>query len=1198
MKKITDFIVEHRNAILVFFIILSGIALFVSTKVNINYDIAEYLPESSETRKGMNIMEDKFPELEESSLNIMFEDLSNEDKKVILEELKELKNVSSVDYDEGEEYNKDNYTLFVLNVDVVSDSKIAEEVFNNIKEKYEDREVYFSGSIASSNEDVLNFGVIILAVVAAMIILIIMCESYVEPFLFLFSILLGVSLNKGSNLMFASVSNITNSIAAILQMALSMDYSIMLMNRYSQEREKERDKVKAMKKALYNAFSSISSSSITTIVGLLALIFMSFTIGRDLGFVLAKGVLFSLVCIFTCLPGLILLFDNMINKTKKKSLNIKLDFLGKYSYKMRYVMPFIFVALFIGSYIMKGNLLIEYTGAENDKVGTVFKENNQMALIYNNEYEESVAKLCKKLESDDNISSVLCYGNTINEKLTYDELNKKLSDLGVDTSIDEYLLKIIYYNYYNKKNNVTMTFDQFVNFINNEIKNNKDMKGKINTSTLNSINTLKNFTTKNNINKKRTKKELASILGVDNNTLDSLLIYYSSKNNNTKLNMKEFIDFINKDILTDKTYASLISDDVKVQLKSLENFVNKDFINKEMTKEELSQIFGIDAESINNLMLLYNLDKESNTKLTINEFIISVDKISKSTNYLKGVDLSSINKLLSFAINENGINDIKMNKVMLAQVFDSVAPNLVNTVYQSASLPDNYVMSTREFMNLVLTKFSAYLPKEQVMQLELLNKVINNDNTKYKASELASILGIESSNVVKIYTLVDYMNGLEWKMSSYALVSLIIENKDNELLKGKLDDKTISTLNLLNIIMTSVNKDIKYSANDLAKLLNMKTSDLSLIYSLYSYRYINSNVKVSLYDFVDFMLNDVIKNSNFSSYVDTKTKEKLSNIFEIMKGSLKGTKYNSQDIFAILSKLSDNIEESTIDLVYIYHGSQNKYDKSWTLTVEEIVSYLNNDILNDKKFNQFIDDDMKKKIVDAKDKIGDAKELLKSDTYSRMIINSTYELERDETFKFVQSLKDELDSKDKDIYVIGDSPMAYDISNTFDDEMNLITLLTMLAIFVVVAVTFKSVLVPFILVLIIQCAVFFTMGVLSVLGGKVYFIALLIVQSILMGATIDYAIVYTSYYREYRNKFDIKNSLIKAYNSSIHTILTSGAVLIIVTLIVGNFASEIAAKICTTISQGTLCSVLLILLVLPALLAICDRYICKEQYKK
>ena len=447
MKKITDFIVEHRNAILVLFIILSGISLYISTKVNINYDIAKYLPKTSETRIGMDIMNDKFPEIEESTLNIMFKDLSEEDKKKTLEELKSIKNVSSVDYEETEDYNKDGYTLYVLNVNAVSDSKTAEEIFTDIQEKYENQEVYFSGSIANSNQEVLNIWVILLAIVAAMIILIIMCESYVEPFLFLFSILLGVCLNMGSNVMFDSVSNITNSIAAILQMALSMDYSIMLMNRYSQEREKEKNKVKAMKRALYNAFLSISSSSVTTIVGLLALVFMSFTIGKDLGFVLAKGVLFSLICIFTCLPGLIVLCDSIINKTK--SLNIKLDFLGKFSYNMRYIMPFVFIALFIGSYIIKGNLSIEYTGSENDKVGTVFEENNQMALIYKNEYENNVAELCQKLESDKNISSVLCYGNTINEALTYDELNEKLTDLGVDTSIDEYLLKIIYYNYYN-----------------------------------------------------------------------------------------------------------------------------------------------------------------------------------------------------------------------------------------------------------------------------------------------------------------------------------------------------------------------------------------------------------------------------------------------------------------------------------------------------------------------------------------------------------------------------------------------------------------------------------------------------------------------------------------------------------------------------------------------------------------------------
>lgn len=1198
MKRITDFIVDHRNAILVLFIILSGVSLYVSTKVNINYDIAKYLPETSETRIGMNIMDEKFPEIEESNLNIMFKDLSDEEKSKKLEELKEFKNVASVDYDETEDYNKDEYTLYVVNVDDVSDSKTAEEVFTSIQEKYEDEEVYYSGSIANSNQEVLNIWVILLAIVAAMIILIIMCESYVEPFLFLFSILLGVALNMGSNVMFDSVSNITNSIAAILQMALSMDYSIMLMNRYSQEREKEKNKVKAMKKALYNAFLSISSSSVTTIVGLLALVFMSFTIGRDLGFVLAKGVLFSLICIFTCLPGLIVLCDSIINKTKKKSLNIKLDFLGRYSYKMRFIMPFIFIALFIGSFIIKGNLSIEYTGAENDKVGTVFKENNQMALIYKNEYEESVANLCKKLESDDKVSSVLCYGNTINETLTYDELNNKLSDLGVDTNIDEYLLKIIYYNYYNKKNNTTLTMDQFVNFVSKEIKNNKDMKDKINASTLNSIDTLKNFTTKNNINKKRSKKEIASILGVDSKNLDSLLIYYSSKNNTTELSLTEFINFINKDILTDKTYGSLVGEDARKQIKSLERFVNKDFINTEMSTKELASIFGLDETSIKSLMLLYNLDKESNDKLTINEFVIAIDNINKNTNFLKGMDLSSITSLVSFAKNENGLNDIKMNKVMLSKALGELAPGLVETVYKVADLPDAYTMSIKEFMNLVLVNLGASLPQDQLVKLNLINKVVNNDKTKYSAKDLSYVMGMDFKAVNSVYVLTYYMNGGEWKVSPYILVSVIINNKDNEALKGKLDDETLSTLNLLNMIMTSVNNNQKYKDSELAEMLGMKKSDLSLMYSLYSYKYINNNVKISLKEFVEFMLNDVAKNKSFASYIDKSTKEKLTNIQEIINGTIKGTKYSSSDIFAILSKLSDDLSESTVDLVYIYHGSQNKYDKSWTLTVEEIVNYLNDTILNDKKFNQFIDKDMKDKIVSAKDSIKDAKELLKSDEYSRMIINSTYDLEGDETFKFVQSLKDELDSKDKEIYVIGDSPMAYDISNTFDGEMNLITILTMIAIFVVVAITFKSCLVPFILVLIIQCAVFFTMGVLSLLGGKVYFIALLIVQSILMGATIDYAIVFTSYYREHRNKYDIKESLIRAYNSSIHTILTSGAVLIIVTLIVGNFASAIAAKICTTISQGTMCSVLLILFVLPALLAICDRFICKEQYKK
>ena len=152
--------------------------------------------------------------------------------------------------------------------------------------------------------------------------------------------------------------------------------------------------------------------------------------------------------------------------------------------------------------------------------------------------------------------------------------------------------------------------------------------------------------------------------------------------------------------------------------------------------------------------------------------------------------------------------------------------------------------------------------------------------------------------------------------------------------------------------------------------------------------------------------------------------------------------------------------------------------------------------------------------------------------------------------------------------MVGDSAMAYEMSQTFGDEMNFITILTMLAIFAVVVCTFKSFFVSMLLVLVIQCAVYIVMAYLSLIGSSIFFIALIIVQSILMGATIDYAILFTSYYVENRSyfKMNIRDALISTYNRSINAILTSASILIIVTAIVGNLATAIAAAVCQAIS--------------------------------
>ena len=443
MRKITDFIIEKRYYILVLFIILTIICGFLSTKVNINYDMAKYLPKDSNTRLGLDIMESQFKDVETSDLNIMFLDLSSDEQTQIENDLAEISNVEDVNFK-----SKDNYALYVLTITGKSDSAAAKEVYEKIKSTYEGYNYYTSGAIADVNEPVLPFSIIVLAVGCALVILIIMCESFLEPFLFLATILMAVVLNNGTNIIFSNVSFITKSIAAILQLALSMDYSIMLMNRYIQEKETETDNVKAMKNALHYSFQAISSSSITTIAGLLALVFMSFTIGRDLGLVLAKGVLFSLITIFFVLPCLILMFDKLITKTKKKSPTFNLNFLGKYSFKIRYLAIFIFLFVFIGSAILRGNLGYEYTNTEEDEISKVFTENNQIGIIYNTSDEKLMAQHLAEIEKMPKVDEVLGYGNTINEKLKYNALNPKLKSLDADVKIDNYLIKILYYNYF------------------------------------------------------------------------------------------------------------------------------------------------------------------------------------------------------------------------------------------------------------------------------------------------------------------------------------------------------------------------------------------------------------------------------------------------------------------------------------------------------------------------------------------------------------------------------------------------------------------------------------------------------------------------------------------------------------------------------------------------------------------------------
>lgn len=1210
MKKITDFIVNKRNIILIFFIILTGVCAILSNHVTINHDMAKYLPNTSSVRKGMDIMEDEFQEQKSSSLNVMFQGLKKSEKKKICQELENIKGVSSVTYDiDSSDYNKKGYTLYIVNISDTEDSKISSSVYHKIEDKYEDEDIAMSGAVAEKNKTVLPAWIMIVAVGICFIILIIMCESYIEPVLFLIAIGIAVMLNNGTNIIFSSVSNITSSICAILQMALSMDYSIMLMNRYRQEKKHENDKVIAMKKALYKAFLAISSSSLTTIVGLLALVFMSFTIGKDLGFVLAKGVLLSLVSIFFCLPALILLFDKVITKTKKKSPNFNLKKLGSFSYKIRPISIFLLVGLFVVSFILKGNLEILYTDKEQDEIAKVFPENNQMAIIYNNKDEEFVSKYCKNLDKYTKVDKVLCYGNTIGQKLTYQEFNEKLDDLNTDMNIDNELLRILYYDYYNGNKKIKMTFNDFVAFIQNDVLSNDIFSKNIDSDMKDNINKLNYFTTIESINMKRNTEELSKILGIDQNSLEQLLIYYSSKNINTKMSLNTFVRFMNNDVLTNPTYASNIDSNAKNSLKVLEKYINKSNITKNMTSNELANFYGIDEALVNQLYLYYYSIHGVDEKLTLYDFSkFTIQSVMINEEYASSIseEMRTSLQLLNTFSNQNVIMR-DMTTLEISKLF-GIDENLVKQIFlleygtKDNGNTANWKLSPNNFVNLIINNSNREeirnnIDSATLQKLQFLKKIMSSsiENKSYNYSELATFIGSDEASIKNIYALYCSMNQ-QLTMTPKTFVDFILINKDNSLLSGKLDSSTIKSLEYVQKLMNSSLNNTNYSTLELANLLQMDQDDLKLIYSLYHEKYENSE-SISLKELVSFILTDVSQNEKYASSFNSSSLKQLETIDNIMKGIEGNKKYSSSEIYSLLNSFTSSLDKNMIDLLYLYYGSNHFYNNKWTLTIEELITYLKQDIIKDKRFSKFISENMKNSIKDGYKIIHKAKDNLIGSKYSRIVLNTKLDQESKETFNFIKKLEKIFGKNNHEAYIVGNSPMAYEMSNSFNDELNYITILTMIAIFVVVAITFKSISIPAILVLIIQTAVYITMGYLSLLGGEVYFIALLIVQSILMGATIDYAILYTSYYKESRNNLDVKQSIINAYNKSIHTILTSSSILIIVTFIVGNFATAIAAKICKTISQGTLCSLILILFLLPAVLALCDKFIIRKKQK-
>ena len=437
MKKITTFITKkHKLIVLICALLLIPAAIgFVKTKIN--YDILVYLPEDIETIKGQNILTDDFKTGAFSF--VIVDNMKSKDVLKLENKINDIKGVSNVIsiYDITDvtmpiemipdnikdKVVKDNSTVMAVTfTNGTSDETTIEAVkelrdISNHPEKVSGMTAMVVDTMDLSEQEITAY--IVIAVILCFIILALATDSYLIPVFLLTNIGVAIIYNLGSNIFLGEISYITKAITAVLQLGVTTDFSIFLYHKYEQNKEKTNDKEEAMSKAITETFKSVIGSSLTTIAGFLALCSMDLTLGTDIGIVMAKGVLFGLICVLTLFPGLLLLFDKAIEKTKHKNFVPKFKNIINLSINKKWIAIVLFLILLgpalygnhnVEVYYKLDKSLPTYLGSSKankelkDKFNIVSPE---MILIDKNLKKDKVNKLTEELESIKGIDLVL-----------------------------------------------------------------------------------------------------------------------------------------------------------------------------------------------------------------------------------------------------------------------------------------------------------------------------------------------------------------------------------------------------------------------------------------------------------------------------------------------------------------------------------------------------------------------------------------------------------------------------------------------------------------------------------------------------------------------------------------------------------------------------------------------------------------------
>ena len=443
MRKVYEWVVDHRKLVIAFYAVAVIICAICKTQIGVNYDMNDYLPEDSASTVALNLMNKEF-DGGVPNARVMIKDVSVPEALKYKEKLKKVDGVTDVtwlddavsvdvpletlDKDTVENYYKDKNVLFSVTID----KKKRVDAVNDIREIIGDDNAMTGSAVstaAATTSTVKEIGrIAVIAVLFVIFVLIITTDSWFEPVIVMVGLGVAIILNAGSNLIFGEISFVTNAAGNILQLAVSMDYSVFLIHRFTECRKEEPDTQKAMVDTLTMSTSSILSSGLTTVIGFLALCLMQFQIGPDLGRALAKGIVISLVTVFTFMPCLILCTYKWLDKLEHRPFVPSFGGFGKVVQKIMAPVLVIFVLMIVPSYLASNSNSFYYgaskifnektqTGADTAEIEKIFGRSDTYVLMVPKEAKATQKKLSDALHKIQEVTGIISYVNTVGAEI-------------------------------------------------------------------------------------------------------------------------------------------------------------------------------------------------------------------------------------------------------------------------------------------------------------------------------------------------------------------------------------------------------------------------------------------------------------------------------------------------------------------------------------------------------------------------------------------------------------------------------------------------------------------------------------------------------------------------------------------------------------------------------------------------------------